>query len=127
MRGIWIACDGGDLVVWPPERLTDQDRETLRSNKSELLARLRNYRGITPNSRQPLIQPAVRAKIEAIEADARAKGWPAELLWNNAFWDLPRRLAAVLGADDEISEVTQEYIAILKTRSELLKFRRNNA
>ena len=84
-------------------------------------------RTVTPNSRNPLVKPEVRAKIEAIEADARDKGWPAELLWNAGFWDCPRGVAAVLDAADEISEVTPEYIAILKTKSDLLKFRRNNA
>jgi hypothetical protein len=35
----------------------------------------------------------VRAKIAGIKADARAKGWPAELLYKGNFWDYPRRLA----------------------------------
>jgi hypothetical protein len=39
---------------------------------------------------------AVRAVIESIKLDARAKGWPAELLWNNEFWGSPRGLAALL-------------------------------
>lgn len=39
----------------------------------------------TLDPRSPLIPPEVRAKIESIETDARAKGWPAELLWNGGF------------------------------------------
>jgi hypothetical protein len=74
-----------------------------------------------------IIPAEVRSKIEAIEVDARAKGWPAELLWNARFWDCPRGLAAVLDHDDEIVEVRPDYIAILKTRRDLLRFRRVNA
>jgi len=89
-------------------------------------AHLRSTRNqsATPDSRHPLIFPEVRAKIEAIEADARAKGWPAELLWNSAFWDRPRGLAAVLEAEDQIGGITQDYIEILKRRHDLLRFRR---
>ena len=82
---------------------------------------------IAPDSRHPLIEPAVRAKLEAIETEARAKGWPAELLWNAAFWDMPRGLATLLDPEDEIVEVTHEYIAILKIKRDLLKFRRHVA
>jgi hypothetical protein len=84
-------------------------------------------RTVAPNSRHPLVESAVRAKLEAVEGEARTKGWPAELLWNAGFWDCPRGLAAVLDAEDEIVEVTPEYIAILKTRRDLLKFRRHVA
>ena len=63
-------------------------------------------------------------KIEAIETEARALGWPPELLWNSGFWDCPRGLAAVLDLGDEIVEVTPSHIAILKTRRDLLRFRR---
>src|SRR5215472_13195203 len=45
---------------------------------------------VTPDSRHPLINPTVRAKLEAIESDARRMSWPAELLWNANFWDSPR-------------------------------------
>ena len=62
--------------------------------------------------------------IEAIEAETRAKGWPPELLWSSGYWDLPRGLAAVLDSEDEIVKVTPDYIAILKTRRDLLRFRR---
>jgi hypothetical protein len=84
-------------------------------------------RDVVPGSRQPLIPDAIRAKIEAIEGDARAKGWPAELLWNNAFWDLPRGLAAMLEPDDEIADVTREVIEIVRMRRDVLRFRRTNA
>jgi len=84
-------------------------------------------RAVTPDSRAPLIPPEVRAKIEAIEAEARANGWPAELLWNAGFWDCPRGLAALLDAEDEIFEVTPDYIEILKIRRHLLKFHRQAA
>jgi hypothetical protein len=77
-----------------------------------------------PAARRPLIPPAVRSKIEAIESDARAKGWPAELLWNAGFWDTPRGLAALLDPVDEIAEVTADAITILKPRSAVVRFRR---
>lgn len=80
-----------------------------------------------PDSRHPPISPEVRAKIEAIEDEARRAGWPHELLWNAGFWDLPRGLAAVLEADDEIAEVTADAIKILKMRGELQTFRRQPA
>jgi hypothetical protein len=38
---------------------------------------------VTPaDSRYSLIPPEVRAKIEGIEADVRAKGWPVEMLYS---------------------------------------------
>jgi hypothetical protein len=84
-------------------------------------------RSIAPDSRHPLIPPEVRAKIEAIEAKARALGWPAELLWNAGFWDCPRGLAALLDPEDEIAEVTSDHVVILKTSRDLLRFRRHAA
>jgi TubC N-terminal docking domain len=84
-------------------------------------------RSATPDSRHPLIEPAVRAKLEAIEADAREKGWPADLLWNANFWDRPRGLAAVLDPGDEITEVAVDHITILKVKRDLLNFRRHAA
>jgi len=82
---------------------------------------------VPPDSRSPIIPLEVRSKIEAIEAEARAKGWPPELLWNAGFWDTPRGLAAVLDPEDEIDQVTPEYISILKIRRDLLRFRRHAA
>src|SRR5712671_4747114 len=77
---------------------------------------------IASNSRNPIVAPAVRAIIEAIESDARAKGWPAELLWNAEFWGSPRGLAAVIDESDAISEVTRDYIEIVKTELSILRF-----
>jgi hypothetical protein len=82
-------------------------------------------RDATADSRHPLISSEVRVKVEAIEIEARAKGWPAELLWNAGFWDRPRGLAAVLDAEDEIVEVAPDCIAILKVRRDVLRFRRH--
>jgi hypothetical protein len=115
------AARGDDNFVGrTPEADNDADKgadQTTASRRRDVIA----------DSRHPLIRAEVRNKIESIEAQARRLGWPAELLWNNNFWDMPRGLASVLEIDDEIAEVTAEYIAILKTRSDLLKFRRNNA
>lgn len=84
-------------------------------------------RAVTPDSRRPLIPPEVRTKIEAIEPEARHLGWPAELLWNATFWDLPRGLAAVLDAEDDIGEVTADYIIVLKLKRNVLRFQRRHA
>jgi ribosomal protein S27AE len=77
-----------------------------------------------PNSRHPLVPQSIREKIERIESEARAKGWPAELLWNSDFWSSPRGLAAVLDEDDELGEVTADYIEVLKREKRILKFQR---
>jgi hypothetical protein len=82
------------------------------------------HRETTPNSRGPLVPPAIREKIEAIESDARGKGWEAELLWNASFWDSPRGLACLLDEADEIVEVTAEEIVILKFKRDVQRFRR---
>jgi hypothetical protein len=47
----------------------------------------------------------------------RAKGWDQARLWSLKFWDQARGLTAVLEPDDEIAEVTANYIAILKTQN----------
>lgn len=78
----------------------------------------------SPSPRNPIIPPGVRSVIEAIEVDARAKGWPAELLWNSRFWDSPRGLAALIDEGDAIAEVTTTYIAILKVERKILRFQR---
>ena len=80
--------------------------------------------GITPNSRGPLIPAIVRAKLEAIEPEARRLGWPVELLYNSNFRDCPSGLAAVLGVNDEIVEVTPDYIKILVSQRNVLRFPR---
>jgi len=123
-RGIRLEPDGDALIARPASKLTDADREAIRAHKAALFARIRPARPITPDSRQPLIADEVRATIEAIEAEARADGWPPELLWNNAFWDCPRGLAAVLDSGDEIGEVTPDYIEIWKLRRDRQRFMR---
>jgi len=131
-RGVTLIPDGDGLIARPRERLTEADREAIRQSKAALLAHLRagmeprREHTMTPDSRHPLIEPAVRAKLEAIEAEARAKGWPPELLWNGNFWDCPRGLAAVLDPGDEITEVAVavDHITILKVKRDLLNFRR---
>ena len=80
-----------------------------------------------PDSRNPLIPTEVRAKIESLEADARTKGWPPELLYNSNFWDYPRGLAAILDAYDEITEVMADYIAILKLEKNIRRFQRRTS
>jgi hypothetical protein len=102
--------------IFPPEKANALGTNRARWNRS-----------VTPDSRNPIIPREVRQKIEAIESDARAKGWPVELLYNVNFWDSPRGLAAVLDEDDQIVEVTPDQIAILKVRRDLLRFRRHVA
>jgi hypothetical protein len=84
-------------------------------------------RDVVPDSHSPLIPDSIRAKIEEIEAEARVAGWTHERLWNTGFWDQPRGLAAVLGEDDQLVEVTADYIAILKTQKKILRFRRRTS
>jgi hypothetical protein len=62
--------------------------------------------------------------IEGIEEDARAQGWPAELLWNAGYWDGPRGLAAILDESDVIVEVTPGVITIVKTERAIVRFQR---
>jgi hypothetical protein len=83
--------------------------------------------GVTPNSRNPLIPDGVRSLIEAIEGDARAQGWPAELLWNTEPWGSPRGLASVLDESDAIGEVTRDYIQIVKSERSILRFQRRTS
>jgi len=107
-------CGAGSPVPdVPPEQLVDEEGKAVRY--------------VPRNSRSPLIADEVRTKIEAIEGDARAKGWPAELLWNNAFWDLPRGLAAVLDDNDEIVAVDTDAITILKLHKHLTRFLRRQS
>ena len=115
----------GNLHLTPKARVTPDLLEAVRQQKPALLALLPGNHFITRNSRNPLIDPEIRAKIEAIETDARTKGWPAELLWNNAFWDQPRGLAAVLEENDQIVEVTSASIKILKVKRDVLIFHRH--
>jgi hypothetical protein len=131
--GIMLEADGEAIVARPRGATPPDLAAAIRQCKADLIAHLRAGTGsrrehtMTPDSRHPLIDPAIRAKLEAVEAEARAAGWPAELLWNAGFWDRPRGLAAVLDPDDEIVEVAPDYIAILKTKRDLLRFRRHTA
>jgi hypothetical protein len=128
-RGIRLETrPNGNLHLTPKSRVTAELLEAARQHKRALIALLGacslEVQTITTDSRHPLVSPAVRKKIEEIEATARAEGWPAELLWNGGFWDCPRGLAALLDPEDEIWEVAPDFIEILKTRRHLVKFRR---
>ena len=133
-RGVRVEIGAnGKLRLAPARAIEPALLERVREQKAELLALLRALpaehraawtQSVTPDARHPTIPPEVRAKIETIEMEARLLGWPAELLWNAEFWDCPRGIAALLDADDEIAEVTPDYIGILKTRRDLLRFRR---
>jgi hypothetical protein len=84
-------------------------------------------RGVIPDVHDSHIPESIRAKISAIELEARALGWDPERLWNSNFWDSPRGLPAVMDEGDEIAEVTTDYIAILKTQRNILRFQRRTS
>ena len=143
--GVRLAVFDGIIKASPPNTLPPELKAAIREHAPEVKALLTTrrtrserltlpgvdpatwIRTVTPNSRAPLIPDAIREKIAAIEPTARNLGWPPELLWNANFWDSPRGLAAVLDVDDEIVEVAADYIAILKIKRDLLKFRRTAA
>ena len=85
------------------------------------------HQGVVPDISSPLIPDSIRAKIEEIEPEACVAGWTHERLWNASFWDQPRGLAAVLGEDDHLIEVTADYIAILKVEKNILRFQRRTS
>jgi hypothetical protein len=118
-RRLWRGADLWVCATCHPPVTDPAERCELPAD-----ARAAWTRDTEPDSRRPLIPPEVRAKIEAVEADARAMGWPPELLWNAGFWDSPRGLAALLDPEDEIGEVTADYIEVLKCRRDLQRFRR---
>jgi len=144
-HGVRLAVFNGVINASPPNTLPEDLKAAIREHALEVKALLTTRRprferltlpgadpatwtrSVTPNSRAPLIPDAIREKIAAIEPTARNLGWPPELLWNANFWDSPRGLAAVLDVDDEIVEVTADYISILKIKRDLLKFRRTAA
>ena len=136
-KGIRIESrPGGTLYLAPKSKLTSELVQQIRQHKPALIAYLigdtnghrpASTSSVIPDARHPLILEAIRAKIEAIEPEARAKGWPAELLWSRVYWDLPRGLAAVLDPEDEITEVTSDIIEIVRMRRNVLRFRRTNA
>jgi hypothetical protein len=107
------ATDSGPAV--PP------DSGTSDASKADAAAW---HQGVTHNSRRPVVPDAIRAIVEGIEADARAQGWPAELLWNAGYWDGPRGLAAILDESDVIAEVTPNFIEIVKTGRSIVRFER---
>ncbi|MFZ0679158.1 hypothetical protein [Candidatus Binatus sp.] len=112
------AGDGGDDVSEKNSGSEPDGRPILVERPAWILS-------VGPDSRHPIIPSEVRTKIEAIEVDARAKGWPAELLWSAGSWDSPRGLAAVLDAEDEITDVQADYIAILRVKRDVVRFRRH--
>jgi hypothetical protein len=131
-QGIHVESrPGGSLYVAPKCRLTPELVKRIRHHRQAIFACLTHVHraahdfNVAANSRQQLIPPEVRIKIGAIEAEASAKGWPQELLWNAGYWDRPRGLASLLDCDDEIVEVTGDEIAILKCRRDIQRFRRN--
>jgi hypothetical protein len=68
------------------------------------------------------LDPAIRAEIERIEAEARRLGWPEWRLWCAEFWPGPRGLAAVMDSGDKIDGLTAEFIAIVKPNGNRLRF-----
>jgi hypothetical protein len=103
-------------------KLTGNHCGCLKDNPSEVESNLSPI-----DLRGTLIPDIIRTKIEAIEGEARAKGWLSERLWNAGFWDRPRGLAALLDPEDEIREVTADYIEILKFGRDLQRFRCDSA
>jgi hypothetical protein len=143
-RGASLLIVDGRLKVSPPGLLPDTLKAAIREQVAVIKSRLTAppepakrplpdavcalwTSQVVPDSRSPLIPQDIRANIEAIECKARGMGWPPELLWNAGFWDRPRGLAAILDPDDQISQVTPEYIEILKCRRDLQRFRRHVA
>ena len=144
-HGVRLAVFDGVIKASPPNVLPEELKAAIREHAPEVKALLTTRRtrserltlpgvdpatwtrAVTPNSRAPLIPDAIREKIAAIEPTARRLGWQPEQLWNANFWDAPRGLAAVLDANDEIAEVTADYISILKVKHDILRFRRHAA
>ena len=118
------SCEPTHKLVGFPENTTKPAHEPDQNAAAD---RAVWTRATMPDSRNPLIPTEVRAKIESIEADARAKGWPPELLYNSNFWDYPRGPATILDTNDEITEVMADYIAILKLEKSLLRFQRRTS
>jgi hypothetical protein len=68
------------------------------------------------------IDPAIRAEIERIEAEALGLGWADWRLWCAEFRPGPRGLAAVMDSGDKIDAVTAEFIVIVKPNGNRLRF-----
>jgi hypothetical protein len=113
---------------WCAEHLDDRGMlscgDCVRGKMKRASVSWRRDPSTPPNSRNPLVPDAIRAKIEAIEDEARQLGWEPERLWNSNFWDQPRGLAAIMDEGDEIAEVSADSIAILKTERRLVRFHR---
>lgn len=65
------------------------------------------------------INPLVEAKIRARELGALALGWTPEELWEPNFWNIGlggnrRGLASCMRPDQEIGEITAEYIEVYR-------------
>jgi hypothetical protein len=109
-HGVRLLIRAGKIVVAPPGVLPPELKSRLRQHAPEIRALLTQLAAgraawtsrSTPDARRPLIPPAIRTLIEAIESEAVAKGWPKELLWGADFWGCPRGLASVIDIDDEI-------------------------
>lgn len=67
----------------------------------------------------PKVNPEIAARIRAREAEALAARWSWELLWGNRFWNIGTDgknrpgLAALLSSQDNIGEITENYIEII--------------
>jgi hypothetical protein len=113
---------------WCAEHLDDRGvlscGDCVRGKMKHAPVSWRRDRSTPPNSRNPLVPDAIRAKIEAIEDEARQLGWEPERLWNSNFWDQPRGLAAIMDEGDEIAEVRADSIAVLKKERRLVRFQR---
>ena len=74
------------------------------------------------------IAPAVRAELERIWPEAKRLGWPWQRIFGASFWPVEARgLVTVLDPGDGIVEITSEYIAILKSGRNVLRFQRHIA
>ena len=65
------------------------------------------------------IDPIVIDKIRAREAEALALGWKNEELWETRFWNITPEgnrpgLASGLRSNQEIGEITSQYIEIFR-------------
>jgi hypothetical protein len=73
-RGIVLIPNGDRLTAEPSPRLSDADRAAIHLAKIDLLRVWSGsisaswQKGVTPNSRYPLVPPGVRKLSEGIEA-----------------------------------------------------------
>lgn len=125
-RGIQLIPDGNGLIVQPAAKLTDFDRQIIRSHGPQMLVYLRAGE-VTHWCEQHHIDTTIGAAILEIEHKALAAGWTYERLWNPNFWphsaEHPRGLASVLSPGDAL-EVTREFIVIHKRDGQDQRFMR---